>query len=69
MIKHRKQDGCEVIFLKKEAYVGNGIVDIYICSTHNKEVCHCGVEWGRHEEYYNTINEEEGHETNSNITI
>lgn len=56
MLKHSKLNGCDVQFLRKEAF-GRGIVKIHICKTHNVEICRCGIEWYRHSEYYDSLNQ------------
>lgn len=52
--KHKKQNECDIEFLRKN-YVATGIVKIYFCKTHNVETCRCGIEWGKHAQFYDSL--------------
>ncbi len=45
--KHTKEKNCQVEYLRTETSEGYK-TQIYICKTHNVEVCRCGTEWGKH---------------------
>lgn len=65
MIRHKVSDGCNVQFLRKEE-IGLGIVKIFFCTDHNVEVCRCGIEWGKHTEFYKEIKQKN---ENCNIPV
>lgn len=44
---HRPHDGCIVNKIRVEG-TGESMIRIYKCLTHNRETCHCGMEWGHH---------------------
>lgn len=45
--RHKKLIGCDIELLRKE-YIGQNILKIYYCKTHEVETCRCGAEWGKH---------------------
>lgn len=55
---------CGLRLLRKERILNKnkkqraGIIKVYYCDTHRLELCRCGLEWGRHEEYYILKNKE-----------
>lgn len=43
-----QRDECLIVKYRRERTYDNHFLDIWICLTHRKETCRCGMEW----EYY-----------------
>lgn len=54
ILKHTKENGCRVHFLRTDE-IDNGRVRIHYCDTHKVELCQCGVEWFKHAEYFEQL--------------
>lgn len=53
-LRHTIERGCDITFLRAEKFEA-GRVNIYKCNNHKKELCRCGVELGKHSEYYKQL--------------
>lgn len=40
-----KREECLLVKYRREKTYHNHYLDIYMCLTHNKEACRCGMEW------------------------
>ena len=49
--KHDIKSGCEVVFLENRPPNSKTFFRVFLCKTHTKEICRCGVEWGKHDNY------------------
>lgn len=52
IIKHGSDTGCERILKEEKPQPSGHYVKIYWCGIHKVEVCQCGIEWGKHGDFY-----------------
>jgi len=56
-----KHDRCDSWgWIRKEKVIEGGketggVIEIFYCPIHEIETCRCGIEWGKHVEYYQTL--------------
>lgn len=73
IIKHEYKHGCLLVLKRQESVTKRHFLKIFICLTHNVEVCgggngRCGIPFGRHDEYCQ-VERLKKHGENQNIPV